>query len=130
MGLWDVGLCLARVRNVIHTPLAFRSIPFRPRLLFCSQAPASRGAAVFFFHLATSRSFVDPQPRESTFRIAKSWIVFSLVSVKCRSRNPSRPWFPTDSHSFVGSGSITESNKKPRRWWSIPTGDLTLIHND
>lgn len=49
MGLWDVGLCLARVRNVIHTPLAFRSIPFRPRLLFCSQAPASRGAAVFFF---------------------------------------------------------------------------------
>lgn len=31
-------LCLARVRNVIHTPLAFRHVPFRSRLRLLLQA--------------------------------------------------------------------------------------------
>jgi len=37
VALWDVE-CLARVRNVIHTPLAFRRVPFRSRFAFCCDA--------------------------------------------------------------------------------------------
>lgn len=112
VGLWDVGLCLARVRNVIHTPLAFRSIPFRPRLLFCSRA---RGAAAFFFtwHRSILRPPFQSDARARSGSRDRAW--FSWFSVKHR---PSPVRVPRFRPPFGIRGPLTwvqQETNGPRR---------------
>lgn len=75
-------LCLARVRNVIHTPLAFRHVPFRSRLrlLLSSSHP---------------RPLTKLQSRETTLPFpptceAEERVVSQLRPVKYRARRKCR----------------------------------------
>lgn len=117
--------------------IPFHSIPLAASLLWPCTGAASRGGGGLLFHLATSRSLLDPSPsretereRESTFRIAKPWIVFSLVSVKRRIQDPFVR-FEAAPHSFVDSGSITGTGKKSvENGGRLGLGELTLIRTD
>lgn len=115
--------------------IPFHSIPLAASLLRPGTASRGGGGGGLLFHLATFRSLLDSSPsrerqRESTFRIAKPWIVFSLVSVKRRIQDPFVR-FEAAPHSFVDSGSITGTGKKSlENGGRLGLGELTLIRTD